>query len=234
MVRRASIALLFAVFVAACADRSRDQVPLPPLDAPQQPVALSYAGRPYHVQPGDLLRVKFLFHPELDIRVPVRPDGKITLQVAGQIQAAGLTTTELEELIKEKSSERLRDPEISVLVAQVAESKIYVGGEVNNPGFVIFREGMTPLQAILDRGGFTDTARQDSVLRLSASQGYDQGTRLDFTGPLSEGTPEGTQLVSGDMLYVPRSFIGDVGTFVRLYIREVLPIPPRIGAGTTF
>ncbi len=180
------------------------------------------------------MRVKFLFHPELDIRVPVRPDGKVSLQVAGEIQAAGLTTMELEQLIKEKSSERLRDPEISVLVAQVAESKVYVGGEVRAPGFVVFREGMTPLQAILDRGGFTDTARTDSVLRLSASSSYDQGTRLDFRAPLSQGAPEGTQLASGDMLYVPRNFIGDVGTFVRLYIRDVLPIPPRIGAGTSF
>ena len=181
-----------------------------------------------------MLRVKFLFHPELDIRLPVRPDGKVTLQVAGQIQAAGLTTTELEQLIKEKSSERLRDPEISVLVAQIAESKVYVGGEVHAPGFVVFREGMTPLQAILDRGGFTDTARIDSVLRLSATNSYNQGTRLDFRGPLSEGAPEATQLTTGDMLFVPRNFIGDVDTFVRLYIREVLPIPPRIGAGTTF
>jgi len=233
VVKRSSI-LILSIMLAACGGSSRNQVPLPALDAPQRPVALSYVGRPYRIQPGDLLRVKFLFHPELDIRVPVRPDGKISLQVAGQIQAAGLTSEELEELIKEKSSERLRDPEISVLVAEVAESKVYVGGEVRAPGFVVFREGMTPLQAIFDRGGFTDTARSDSVLRLSASRGYDQGTRLDFTGPLSEGSPEATELASGDMLYIPRDFIGDVNTFVRLYIREVLPIPPRIGAGTTF
>jgi len=231
---RSSMLLGLAFLTMSCASSKHEQVALPPLDSSQQPVALSYVNRPYRVQPGDLLRVKFLFHPELDIRVPVRPDGNITLQVAGQMQAAGLTTTELEELIRERSSERLRDPEISVVVAQVADSKVYVGGEVRAPGFVIFREGMTPLQAILDRGGFTDTARMDSVLRLSSTQAYEQGTRLDFTGPLSDGTPEGTQLASGDMLYVPRSFIGDVDTFVRLYIREVLPIPPRVGFGTTF
>lgn len=186
------------------------------------------------MRPGDLLRVKFLYHPELDLKVPIRPDGAITLQVAGEIRAAGLTTSELEKVIAERSSDRLREPEVSVMVAQLGDQKIYVGGEVRIPGFVPYRPGMTPLQAIMDRGGFTDTARIDSVLRLSPSQSEYQGTRLDFTKPLTEATPEGTQLVAGDVLYVPRTFIGDVNAFVRLYIRGVLPIEPRVGAGTTF
>jgi len=186
------------------------------------------------LQPGDLLRVKFLYHPELDVKVPIRPDGILTLQLAGEVRAAGLTATELEKVIKERSSDRLRDPEISVIVAQLAEQKVYVGGEVRIPGFVVFQPGMSPLQAIIDRGGFTDTARIDSVLRLSPAQTEYQGTRLDFTKPLSQGSPEGARLAAGDVLYVPRTFIGDVDSFVRLYIREVLPISPRVGAGTTF
>jgi len=188
----------------------------------------------YRLQPGDLLRVKFLYHPELDVKVPVRPDGVVTLQMAGDIHAAGLKTAELENIIKERTSDRLREPEVSVLVAQLGDRKVYVGGEVRIPGFVAFHEGMTPLQAVMDRGGFTDTARIDSVLRLSPMRSDYQGTRLDFTKPLSTGIPEQTRLAAGDVLYVPRTFIGDVDTFVRLYIKEVLPIPPRVGAGTTF
>ena len=178
--------------------------------------------------------MKFLYHPDLDVKVPIRPDGSITLQMAGDIRAVGLTTTELEKVIKDRTSDRLRDPEISVLVAQLGEQKIYVGGEVRIPGFVVYRPGMSPLQAIMDRGGFTDTARIDSVLRVSPSQTEYQGTRLDFTKPLSAGSPEGTQLVAGDVLFVPRTFIGDVNAFVKLYIRGILPIEPRVGAGTTF
>ena len=188
----------------------------------------------YRMQPGDLVRVKFLYHPELDVKVPIRPDGDITLQLAGQVHAAGLTTTQLEDIVKQRTSDRLRDPEVSVLVAQVADRKIYVGGEVRVPGFVPFHAGMTPLQAIMDRGGFTDTARVDSVLRLSGAQNDYQGTRLDLTKPLEQGLPEGVQLAAGDVLYVPRTFIGDVDTFVRLYVREVLPIGPRVGFGSTF
>jgi len=231
--RGAGVPVIALLATCACASHSSPPpAPLPPLDVAPE-VAVSEPSV-YRLHVGDLLRVKFLYHPELDIRVPIRPDGDITLQVAGQIHAAGLTTTDLEQAIRERSSDRLRDPEISVLVAQVADTKVYVGGEVRIPGFVAFHEGLTPLQAIMDRGGFTDTARQDSVLRLTPARTDYQGTRLDFTKPLSEGTPEGTRLGAGDVLFIPRTFIGDVNTFVRLYIRDVLPIPPRIGAGTSF
>ena len=227
---RIGVVLSLTVLASAC--RS-PQVPLPALDAPREPIAVGEPGE-YRMQPGDLLRVKFLYHPELDVKVPIRPDGSVTLQLAGDVRAAGLTTTELEKVIKDRTSDRLRDPEISVLVAQLGEQKVYVGGEVRIPGFVQYKPGMTPLQALMDRGGFTDTARIDSVLRVSPSQNDYQGTRLDFTKPLSAGTPENTQLVAGDVLYVPRTFIGDVDSFVKLYIRGILPLEPRVGAGTTF
>jgi protein involved in polysaccharide export with SLBB domain len=188
----------------------------------------------YRLRPGDLLRVKFLYHPELDVKVPIRPDGSVTLQITGDIRAAGLTTAELEQVIKERSSDRLREPEVTVIVADVSDQRIYVGGEVRVPGFVPFHSGMTPLQAIMDRGGFTDVARLDSVLRLTPSHPEYHATRLDFTRPLEEGSPEWTLLSGGDVLYVPRTFIGDMGVFVRLYIRDILPIQPRIGAGTSF
>lgn len=209
-------------------------VPLPPLDARPLAPGRAAVGPDYRLRPGDLLRIKFLYHPELDAKVPVRPDGSITLQIAGDVRAEGLTCDELERVIVERTSDRLREPEVSVMVTDVAEQKVYVGGEVQAPGFVVFQPGMTPLQAIMSRGGFTPTARLDSVLRLSPSHPENHATRLDFTRPLTEGSPEWTEVAAGDVLYVPRTFIGDVNTFVQLYIRNVLPISPRVGAGTTF
>ncbi len=224
---------LLSLALCSCARQTTaPMVPLPPLDMGTEPVALDEAE--YRLQPGDLLRVKFLYHPELDVKVPIRPDGAVTLQVAGDVQAAGLTTVELEQAIKERTSDRLRDPEIAVMVAQLGDRKVYVGGQVRLPGFVSYRPGLSPLQAIMDRGGFTDTARVDSVLRLSPNQRDFQGTRLDLSKPLSDGRQEGTQLAAGDVLYVPRTFIGDVNAFVRLYVRGVLPVQPRVGAGTAF
>src|SRR2546422_1334760 len=129
--------LSVALWSGAC--RS-PQVPLPALVAPREPIAVGEPGE-YRLQPGDLLRVKFLYHPELDVKVPIRPDGSITLQLAGDIRAAGLTTTEFEKVIKDRTSDRLREPEISVMVAQLGEQKVYVGGEVRIPGFVQYKPG---------------------------------------------------------------------------------------------
>jgi protein involved in polysaccharide export with SLBB domain len=229
--RSLSLGLALVATLCSCSRQTANTAPLPPVESVQQTELVD--DPEYRIQAGDVLRVRYLYHPELNVKVPVRPDGDISLQVAGVIRAADLTTTELERVIEKRSSHRLRDPEISVIVAE-AERKIYVGGEVRVPGFVRFKKGMTPLQAIMDRGGFTTVARIDSVLRLSPSKGQYQGTRMDFTGPLSDGTPEGVELLAGDVLYIPRSFIGDVNLFVSQYIRGVLPIEPKIGAGTQF
>jgi protein involved in polysaccharide export with SLBB domain len=226
--------LVLSLGIFACGHGTKQPVLLPPLEvAPESGVA-GAAAAGYRLQPGDVLRVKFLYHPELDIKIPVRPDGSINLQLAGEIHAEGLTTTELEQVIKERVSDRLRDPEISVIVAQLAEQKVYVGGEVRTPGFVTYQPGMSPLQAIMDRGGFTDTARLDSVLRVSGTENDYQGTRLDFTKPLSEGTLEEMHLAAGDVLFVPRTTIGDLNAFVKYYIKNMLPTTTHVGAGTVY
>jgi protein involved in polysaccharide export with SLBB domain len=226
--------LVLSLGIFACGHGTTRPVPLPPLEAAPEPGVSGEEAAGYRLQAGDVLRVKFLYHPELDIQVPIRPDGSITLQLAGEIHAAGLHTTELEQVIKERTSDRLRDPEISVIVAQLAQRKVYVGGEVRLPGFVIYERGMSPLQAIMVRGGFTDTARRDSVLRVSGTQDEYHGTRLDFTKLLSEGTQGDMHLAAGDVLYVPRTAIGDVDAFVNHYIKGILPTSSHIGAGTAF
>ncbi len=224
------IAPLFAAAllcaIAGCGSRQPPPQPLPPLDS----VRIGSPTTEYRVQPGDVLRIKFAYHPEHDIRLPVRPDGKITLDIAGEIDAAGMTTDDLASVIKARSSHRLRDPEVTVIVAQLGEQKVYVGGEVRIPGFVPFRPGMTPMQAILDRGGPTDTARLDSVLYIRpAVQGDYQAMRLDLTEVVDHGVAEPVTLAANDVIYVPRSWVGDAGNFVQLYIRNLLPIQPRFG-----
>ena len=226
------VCLVAGLLLSSCGGRTPAHVPLPPLDADRDAATADLTE--YRLQAGDTIRVKYLYHPELNVKVPIRPDGDVSLQVAGLVHAAGLTTDELEQVIKERSSHRLRDPEINVMIAALGERKVFVLGEVRTPGFVVYREGMTPLQAIVERGGFTTTARVDSVLRLSKDSADYQGTRLDLSKPLNQGVPEGVELAVGDVVFVPRTFIGDINLFVTQYIRGVLPIEPRIGAGTSF
>jgi protein involved in polysaccharide export with SLBB domain len=183
----------------------------------------------YRLAPGDLLDVKFPFHPEENERVPVRPDGRIGLQVIGDILAAGLTVKELEDHVVDKAKVTLRDPVVSIVIAQLAEHKVYVGGQVTKPGFVPFREGMTPLQAIVERGGFTDDANTDEVLYISRIGDQVQSQRLDLEVVMNGDSSEQVVMSPDDVIFVPRTFIGEADVWVDQWVRGLLPTVPRPG-----
>ncbi len=180
----------------------------------------------YRLVPYDSLNVKFTYHPERDpkVAIPIRPDGNITLEGIGSISAAGLTPEQLSKIIAEKSSGRLKDPEVIVTIAQYAPRKIYVGGEVKAPGIVSIQEVMTPLQAIFDRGGFTLTAQEDSVILIrDAASGNPQIGRINVNQAMEEAVPEQITLLPNDVLYVPRTGIGRATEWVRQHIKELIP-----------
>ncbi len=220
---------LICALVMGCSSKQPESVaPLPPISAQGVPGQMS---ADYKVQPGDQLRVKFLYHPELDVKVPVSPDGNVYVPGVGEVLAEGKTAEEVAGEVERISSDQLRDPEVTVIVAEFGERIVYVGGEVRLPGPVRFREGMTPLQAILDRGGFTEVARVDSVLHLSPNGSTYEARRLDYTTDVNRQNPELATLGVYDVIYVPRTFIGDANAFVRLYIRGLMPTMPRFGVG---
>jgi len=183
----------------------------------------------YRLAPGDLIDVKFPYHPEENERVPVRPDGQIGLQVTGDLPAGGLTVKELEQSIVKKASHTLKDPVVSVVIAALAEHKVYVGGDVIKPGFVNFREGMTPLQAIIERGGFTDTAKQDEVLYITRIGDEIQAQRLDLQSVVDGDSNEEIAMTPDDIVFVPKTWIGKADVWVDQWIRGLLPTVPRPG-----
>ena len=118
-----------------------------------------------------------------------------------------------------------------MIVIQIGDRRVYVGGEVGRPGFVAIQDGMTPLQAVLAAGGFKDTAQKSSVLYVArASDGGYRASRVDLEDVVRNGTPETVRLVGNDVVYVPASRIANVNTFVDQYIRKVLPVESRAGA----
>ena len=161
----------------------------------------------------------------------MRPDGKISLDVTGEILAEGLTPLELAEIIKERSSRYLKKPEVVVIVSAIGDRRVYVGGEVNRPGFVVIQEGMTPLQAVMAVGGFKDTAQKTDVLYIArASNGDYNASRVDLDDVVRNGTPEVARLVGNDIVYVPATRIVNAGIFVKQYIRDILPVESKAGA----
>ncbi|HUI27268.1 MAG TPA: polysaccharide biosynthesis/export family protein [Candidatus Kryptonia bacterium] len=202
-------------------------MPLPAIDAPS-PEPIQDPQR--YLLPGDTIRLKFPYHPELDEKVPVQPDGRINVPYVGEVDATSVTIDELANVIRTRASDRLRDPQVEVLVAELGDQRVYVGGEVYNPGLVRYHDGMTPLEAILDRGGFTYTARVDYVVHLIAQPQQYLATRLDLSPSLQSASPP-VHLAANDILYVPRNTIGDIDAFMKLYVLSVLPIPPGVGVG---
>lgn len=183
----------------------------------------------YRLAPGDIIDIKFPYHPEENERVPVRPDGMIDLQVVGDIEAAGLTVGELEKEIIQLASRTLRDPVVSVVIAQLAEHKVYVGGDVLRPGFVNYRDGLTPLQAVIERGGFTDTAKADEVLYITRIGEEIQAQRLDLESIIDGDSTEEIIMAPDDVVFVPKTFIGHADIWVDQWIRGLLPTVPRPG-----
>lgn len=186
----------------------------------------------YLIAVGDELHVRFTYQPEMNEEVPVRPDGRITLATTGEILAAGKTPKQLEDIIVAESSDRLRDPEVRVIVTKMGEKRVYVGGEVGRPGYVTLQPGMTPLQAVLHAGGFRRTAKLDSVLLLSPSRGGAMSAaRMNMAQVVEDGVPERVRLASGDVVFVPATWISDMNDVVNLYVRGLIPVLPRVGAG---
>jgi len=189
-------------------------------------------GASYRIQVGDELHVRFTFQPEMNEQVPVRPDGRITLATTGEVAVAGMTPGELEELVAERSANRLRDPEVRVIVTKIGEQRVYVGGEVGRPGYVQLQPGMTPVQAVMQTGGFRMTAKPESTLLLSPRRdGQVSAARLNLKQVVEEGVPERVRLAAGDVIFVPSSWIGDANKVVDLYVRGLIPVLPRVGVG---
>lgn len=188
-------------------------------------------GPDYTLQAGDELNVRFLYTPAHNEQIPVRPDGRITLGVTGQIEAVGLTPPELEKIIAERASRRLRDPEVSVVVTKVSPQRVYVGGEVEKPGEVALQPGMTPLQAVMRAGGFKIGGKPDSVVLISpTADGSFAASRINLQQVMDDGVAERVRLRPNEILYVPKSWIGNANTVVDLYVRGLFPVLPRANA----
>jgi protein involved in polysaccharide export with SLBB domain len=180
----------------------------------------------YKLAPYDTITVRFTYHPEQDPKGPIqiRPDGQITLDATGAVQAAGRTPEELGKEIAAKSSTRLRDPEVLVTVTQYAPRKIYVGGQVNSPGVINFQGELTPLQAVLERGGFTDNAQKDSIILIRNTGGPEPIIgRINVIQGLEDGIPEKITLLTNDILYVPMSGIARADLWVKQNLNDILP-----------
>jgi len=184
----------------------------------------SSAAPGYRIGEGDKLRIQFPRTPEMDQDVLVRPDGVVTLKAAGDVEIADLQPAEASRLIAEKATKKLRDPDVMIEVLDPVSARIYIGGEVKAPGAYRVGGPMTTIAALQLAAGASDTGRIDSVVLIRrAPDGRPMLRLVDVRGLLEGRSVEDPRIISGDILFVPRTRIAEVGLWVEQFINRVVP-----------
>jgi polysaccharide biosynthesis/export protein len=127
----------------------------------------------------DMLAVNVWKEPDISRSVPVRSDGRISLPLVGEVQAAGKTPLNLEQDIAERLKNYIAEPEVTVMVQQINSQKFNVLGQVNRPGSYVLTNSITVLDAIALAGGFRDFAKQKSIYVLRQNADGSEG-RIPF------------------------------------------------------
>ena len=189
----------------------------PLLTEPQKPPE-------YRIQPGDQLDIRFFYNPRLNESVVVRPDGKISLQLVDEVQAASLTPAQLDETLTQRYALELKKPAITIIVRSFTGQQVYVGGEVNRPGLISLAAGMTTLQAVISAGGLRETAEPQGAIVIRKGQDNKPiPIAINLTQAIyGKGGGAGLRLQPSDIVYVPKSTIAKVNKFVNQYIEQLL------------
>jgi polysaccharide export outer membrane protein len=191
----ATLTLALFTLAGAAASGTDDKKPVP------QPPTISDE---YRLGPGDKLRIEVYKDPQLSQSVQIRPDGKITLPLIGDLEATSRTPLELRDTIAKALKEYITNPTVTVIVVEALASKIYVMGEVTHPGTMELHGPTTILQALAMAGGFKEFANTKDVrvLRPKGERGAVETLRFNYKDVLN-GDAKPFLLRSGDTVVVP-------------------------------
>jgi polysaccharide export outer membrane protein len=158
----------------------------------------------YKIGPQDVLRIDVWKETEISRSVPVRPDGKISLPLLNDVQAAGLTAMELANVITEGLKKFINSPQVTVSVSEINSRRVYVTGEVNGPGAYPLLPNMTVLQALTGARGFTQFARTKKIYVLRSEGGKQVKHPFNYN-EVVKGThgEDNIVLQPGDTIVVP-------------------------------
>jgi polysaccharide biosynthesis/export protein len=158
----------------------------------------------YKIGPQDLLRIDVWKELEITRTVPVRPDGKISLPLLNDVQAAGLTPMELSGVISDGLKKYMTNPQVTVTVAEINSRRVFVTGEVARPGAFPLLPNMKVLHALSSAGGFTQFAKLKGIYVLRMEEGKQVKYPFNYKEVLSGKKPEQDILLQpGDVIVVP-------------------------------
>lgn len=175
--------------------------------------------------PGDKIEVLVYRNADLQRTVQIDTSGKITYPLVGDIQAGGMGIFQLRDKIKDGLSKYIINPDVSVGVVSVQSQKVAVLGEVKNPGLFALDTPLTSVEAVSKAGGFTIDAKQKNVLLIRGGLKKPELIVLNMEGFFSkQDLAQNVYLKSGDIIYVPETFIENVARFFDHLARIISPI----------
>lgn len=221
------IKLILILLLTACTPVVKNPMPVDYRAIQTTP----FTAQEYQIQIGDQLDIKFFYNPELNEQVTVRPDGRISLQLVNEIMTAGLTPAQLTNVLTEKYAHKLTKPEVTVIVRSFGAQKFYVDGEVTRPGMLPLVGFISVLQAISQAGGMKDTARMNEVIVIRRGEANQPVAFQVNIKKVIDGSDMNQDIILKpfDIVFVPKSPIGNVNKWVDLYIRKNIPISTGFG-----
>jgi len=158
----------------------------------------------YVIGPEDVLYIHVWREDSLSRTYPVRMDGKISIPLIQEIQAAGLTPLRLKEVLIERLKEFIESPNVSVMVMEANSFKVYISGQVRAPGVFRLRSETTLLQFIPMVGGFTEWANQKKILIIRKESGKEKRITVNYKKILMGDDPSSNIILRpGDTIIVP-------------------------------
>lgn len=207
-IRLAAAALAIAAAASAAQAQTPNGAPARPASSttatPSTPPSTAVAAD-YRLTPGDKLRVEVYKDAQLSQSLQVRPDGKVTLPLLGDIVATDLTPIQLRDRIAESLKEYITNPVVTVIVVEASPVMVYVMGEVSQPGSIPMRGQMTVLQALAMAGGFREFANTKDIRILRKGRGNEKSVetiRFNYNDAV-KGNTKPVFLNPGDMVVVP-------------------------------
>ena len=199
------ICALFAA-VGAHAQNGSNAAPSTPASSKAAPDVKPAAGAAadYKIGPQDVLRIDVWKEPDISRSVPVRPDGKISLPLLNDVQAAGLTSMQLAGVIRDGLGKYITSPQVTVIVTEINSRRVYCTGEVMKAGALSLLPNMTALQAISSCGGFTQFARIKGIYILRTEHGQQVQHPFNYKEVIKGKKPEDNIVLEpGDVIVVP-------------------------------
>jgi len=158
----------------------------------------------YIIGPQDVLDINVWKEPEMTRVVPVRPDGKITLPLINDVQAAGSTPQQLASVVTDKLRKFITEPQVTVIVTQINSQRVFVIGEVLRAGAFPLVPGTTVLQALANAGGFTTFANVKKIHVMRMINGKQVELPFNYREVLKgENSEQNIKLEPGDTVVVP-------------------------------